>query len=352
MDVEFLIVGHGLSGGFLSYALKKANRSFLVIDEERPFSASRVASGIINPVTGRRIVKTWMIEALLPFAKEAYREAGSTFGINCIEEKNILDFFPTLQMQAAFQKRFEEGGEYLKMPVPGDNWRLLINHAFGYGEIDPCYLIDVSLLLAAMRKALMSENLLVEECFEYRSLELNKQKIKYKEIHADKIIFCDGTGSHENPYFKHLPFAPNKGELLIAEIPGLPRNFIIKYGMMIVPWKDDLFWIGASNEWKFQDEQPTVAFRERTTAQLQRMLKMPFKIMDHLAALRPATLERRPFLGFHPLHPQVGIFNGMGTKGCSLAPYFARHLVSHLLQDEPLLPEVDISRFRSILTRS
>jgi hypothetical protein len=40
----------------------------IVIDESNPFTATKAASGVINPVTGRRIVRTWRIEELLPFA--------------------------------------------------------------------------------------------------------------------------------------------------------------------------------------------------------------------------------------------------------------------------------------------
>ncbi len=74
--------------------------------------------------------------------------------------------------------------------------------------------------------------------------------------------------------------------------------------------------------------------------------------MDHWAAIRPATLERRPFIGFHPRHPQIAIFNGMGTKGCSLAPYFAKQLVDHLTNKNELSPEVNVDRFRKVLLRS
>jgi glycine/D-amino acid oxidase-like deaminating enzyme len=56
-------------------------------------------------------------------------------------------------------------------------------------------------------------------------------------------------------------------------------------------------------------------------------------------------LERRPFVGLHPQNPRLGILNGMGTKGCSLAPYFARQLVRHLLYKEPIHPEASVSRF-------
>ena len=78
---------------------------------------------------------------------------------------------------------------------------------------------------------------------------------------------------------------------------------------------------------------------------------MPFKIIDHLASVRPATLERKPFVGIHPLQDKIGILNGMGTKGCSLAPFFARQLVNHLLNNEPIMADANVQRFKKTLSR-
>jgi len=81
-------------------------------------------------------------------------------------------------------------------------------------------------------------------------------------------------------------------------------------------------------------------------------LKLPFTIIDHRAAVRPATLERRPFVGFHPQYNSVGIFNGMGTKGCSLAPFFANQLVQHIIHRTPIHSEADVKRFQRVLSRN
>jgi hypothetical protein len=56
-------------------------------------------------------------------------------------------------------------------------------------------------------------------------------------------------------------------------------------------------------------------------------------------------------VGLHPVHTNIGILNGMGTKGCSLAPYFARQLVEHLLYQHSITGEADIKRFSRILSR-
>jgi glycine/D-amino acid oxidase-like deaminating enzyme len=139
---------------------------------------------------------------------------------------------------------------------------------------------------------------------------------------------------------------------LLLEIPDLPKDRIYKKGMMLVALATPgLWWIGSNYAWEFDNPDPTNEFREKTSRQLNEWLKMPFKIIDHLSGIRPATLERRPFVGTHPLYPNIGILNGMGTKGCSLAPFFAEQLVNHLLHNKPIIPEADIKRFAKTLSR-
>ena len=92
-------------------------------------------------------------------------------------------------------------------------------------------------------------------------------------------------------------------------------------------------------------------FRKYAEDWLNNNLKLQYSILDHFASVRPATLERRPFVGFHPLHPKMGILNGLGTKGCSLAPYFGKQLVDKIKDEGNINPLADINRFGRILTR-
>jgi len=353
MQTDVLIIGQGICGTFLSRELERAGLSYVVIDEERSLTASRAAAGLINPVTGRRLVKTWMIDELLPFAQEAYRQAGEELGVSFLQPARVVDFFPTPQMRLAFLKRVEESGEYVGLPEDEGDWRDRFSYDFGYGWISPCYLVDMQGLLAAERRRMAETGMLRAERFEHEELLVGPVGVRYRDIEARWAIFCDGIESSQNAYFSRLPFAPNKGEVLVVEIPGLalPDAVVFKKGMSLVPWKDGLFWVGSSYEWSFADAGPTAAFRERTEAILREWLRVPFRVVEHIAALRPATLERRPFVGFHPLYPAVGILNGMGTKGCSLAPYFARQLVQQMVSGVGIQADADILRFRKALGR-
>src|SRR6187401_67879 len=351
MVVDYLIIGQGISGTWLSYYLQKANKSFIIIGKDQPNSASRVAAGIINPVTGRRIVKTWMIDELLSFLVPTYEELGNELNVKSIEKKSLIDFHPTPQMKIAFDERIKENADVLFHPKDQGQYQNIFNYDLGFGEVDPCYVVNLIEILPAWRKKLLSNNQLLKEDFEITELKQTYAEINYKNIKAEKIIFCDGIHSSQNSFFKNLPFALNKGEALFIEAPGIPSTHIFKKGMMLTSIQKDLFWLGSNYLWEFSDDQPTEQFRKQTELLLRSWLKVPFKIVDHKASVRPANIERRPFVGFHPTYKNVGLLNGLGTKGCSLAPYFARQLTDHLIYKKEILPEADIKRFSKILTR-
>ena len=353
MQIDYLIVGQGISGTWLSYYLQNEGKSFLVIDNDNKISPSRVSAGIINPVTGRRHVEVWMAKEILPFAYKAYQQIGHELKITAISQRNIIDFFPSPQMRVSFMQRVDEKAEYVSACKEHNNFTSHFKYDFGCGEIKPVYTAHLETLLPAWRQQLKDKNLLLDEEFDSNELQIKKGGIQYNTITASKIIFCDGNSSAANRYFSLLPFAPNKGEILIADIPDLPAANIYKKGMMMVPLAvPGQWWVGSNYAWKYDNAEPTTEFREKTELLLKEWLKVPFTIKEHLCSIRPATLERRPFVGIHPQNPGIGILNGMGTKGCSLAPYFAKQLVDNLVRNKPINPEASVERFSKILSRN
>ena len=351
MDVDYLIIGQGISGTLLSRNLIKEGRTVLVIDDGHPFSSSMVAGGIINPVTGMRMVRTWLIDELLPLAWKTYKELEQELNIPLIRECNILEFHANQEMSRMFADKMREEEKYLH-DVPGINvWEKYFRFNYGIGEVAPCLLLDINAMLNGWRKRLKEMDAVVEEKFSWEHCVVKDNRVVYKNITAQKIICCEGAGGTDSPYFNRLPWSKDKGEAIIASIPGLPRTHIYKQVIGIVPWKEDLFWIGATHDWKFTDLNITAAFRKSVTDQLDYWLKLPYTIVDHIAAQRPSNVERRPFVGLHPVHRAVGILNGMGGKGVSTAPYFAGQLAMHLVNGAPILPEADVNRFRRVLSR-
>ncbi len=348
--VDYLIIGQGLVGTWLSYYVLKAGKTCMVVNDSHTAAASQVASGVINPVTGRRIVQTWMIDTFLPFALKAYTDLGAQLNTTIVKEAPVFLIHPSLQMQESFEYRYEHENVYLQKNNASD-FDACMHTPFGTGQINQTIWIDLNLMIAGWREQLINNTQYIDAKFDIVDAQITNEGVTWNGIQANRILFCDGIASMENPYFKMLPFAPNKGEALIVEIKDLPNQAIYKNNMTIVPWKDQLFWVGSNYEWEFTDSKPSIDFRNKMEMALRQLLKIPFNVVDHIAGIRPANQERRPFVGLHPSYPAIGICNGMGTKGCSLAPYFAHQLIAHCEQGSPIHPEASLERFEQILKK-
>ncbi len=350
-EVGYLIIGQGISGTLLSYYLQQQGASILVVDDGNPSSASRVASGVINPVTGKRLVQTWMIDQLLPHAQHTYGMLGELLNSTIYKPCSILDFPLTSEHATTFAERQQAESRYLQNRANTTSLAEYFRFNYGVGQVHPALLVDINTLLTEWRKRLAATRSLLQDRFSWSDCTVTPDYVTYKNITAQKIILCDGAVCEDDPYFRMLPWSKDKGEALIVSIPGLPADNIYKQGISIVPWRDDLFWVGATHDWKFTDMTPTAAFRKQTEEHLDYWLKLPYIVVDHIVAQRPTNLDRKPFVGIHPLHPNIGIFNGMGTKGCSVAPYFALQFAQHLTKGTTLESAVDVKRFTKILSR-
>ena len=346
--VDYIIVGQGLVGTWMSYYAKAFGKNFIIINDPQTPSATSVASGVINPVTGRRIVHTWMINVLLPYALQAYTELGNQLNKTIIKKAPVVLLHPSLQMKESFEYRLNHDNVYLS-PNNNTDWEAFFKTPFGTGQIDSSFWIDLNTMLSSWRIQLKKSGNFIETYFDIEDLIVYKDHVTWKEYTASYIIFCDGNNSMQNKYFNKLPFAPNKGEALIVEIKGLPKEKIYKQSISIVPWKEDLFWIGSNYEWAFKDLSPSETFKEKMIQSLDNFLKVPYTIVDHITGIRPANTERRPFVGVHTSFPSLAICNGMGTKGCSLAPYFSKQLIEYIENGKAIDAEADINRFESIL---
>lgn len=345
---DFIVVGQGIAGTILAWFLHKAGKKVLVIDEYRTHSSSLIAAGVTNPVTGRRLVKTWLADKLIPFAALTYNELETLTGKRFYEPLRIVRLFNSIKEQNDWSARcaMPEYTPYL------DNAHLTrldenyVINPFGGFDIEGGSKLDMEAFLTAMRGVLRANESVWEERFLFHDLTVTDEEVTYRGVKAGMVIFADGAQATQNPFFSFLPFQPAKGERLLIEIENFPYPFMLKSDVLLVPnGAPHQYYVGATHENHFENEQPTEKGLEELTQGLGNLLKCPYRIVDHAGAIRPAVKGRRPLIGVHPQYKRVGLFNGMGTKGVSLAPYFAQNFTAHLLQNETLVPEVDIKRF-------
>ena len=341
MNVEVIIVGQGIAGTAIAQQLLQKSISFIVIDRIEKSSASLVASGLINPITGRNFVKSWMVDDLIPEAITFYHGISNLIGQDIIGKHKIVRALHSVQEENQWYGRLgqEDYQKYILPEYDGPNYENYMSESFSYGEIKESFNIDSESLIVGFRKKLKELDLIIEEEFDYSHVQIS-DLIQYKHITAHRIIFAEGWKGASNPFFSHYPFRPAQGEVLICRIPDFPISHILKYHKFIVPLYDDIFWVGSTYQWNISDENERALKKKELVDFLETYLKCPYEILEYKSGIRPATKFRKPFVGTHPNHPNIHILNGLGTKGFSLAPYWSKYLVDHIYEGKQIHPEL------------
>ncbi len=345
MALPYLIVGQGLAGTLLALELESRGVTVQLIDQAHAGAASKVAAGLINPITGKRIVKSWLIDELLPKAITTYGHLQKELGLSLVEPYNIVKFLHQQAEENDWHNRtsVEDLRAYVA-PEETNVWLELAAKPFSMGEITQSYRINIAALIDTYQKRQLENGTLILDRFDYGDIEQDSHHIYYQQRQYAGIIFCEGAQMQHNPYFNYLPLKPSKGEALIVKYEAdYPK--ILKNKTALIPLGSQQYWIGGTNAWEYADDKPTPDRGTEMLDEWQSILPQPIQLLQHLAAIRPATKDRAPFLGVHPKYDKLFIFNGFGTKATVLCPYFATQFADFLLERGGLLPAVDIKRF-------
>lgn len=346
--LKFLIIGQGLAGSVLGLTLLKRGHEILVVDQNEAITSSKVAAGLFNPITGMNRSKTWKAEELFPFLKRFYNELQQLIGGTFYKELPIYMPFTTLESQNEWVAKSVEPYWAQWMQIcdnPTDaNFSTYVKNPYGGMETLQSGWVDTQILLERAAEYLQSINALKISKFELKDIEW-QERIVYQGESFDKLIFCNGLLAAKDPLFSWLNHAHVKGDLFELQIPDMPDTHIINKNGFILPLPNGNFRMGSTYNNFFEDPVSITSegFNE-LHQKLEGILDTKFNIVKHYTATRPATKDRRPLLGVHPKYKQVCIFNGLGTKGVSLAPYLAEHLAMHLEGTIPLFEEVNIER--------
>lgn len=348
--VDYLIIGQGIAGSLLAYKLLKANKTVLVLNNENLPTSSQVAGGIFNPITGKNLDKTWLADKIFPYLKSFYRSLESEFNTRFYHETNLYRPFANEQQRKHFLRLTDEYdlGNYIKIIEPNSSKYQQISNELGGLYTSSAGWVNVPKMLDHLRSFFIQNDAYRAEIFDYSALEITEDGVSYKQIKAKKIIFCDGFYASQNPFFSWIPFNPAKGETLLADVDGYHISQIINQGFWIIPLEDGKCRFGSTYIWDKLDWDSTESGKELITSKISKFLNISYEITAQEAGIRPTTKDRRPFLGNHPLHKNVYIFNGLGTKGVSLAPYFSEEMLGLLENNKVLMSEANIERFYSL----
>ncbi|GMQ30533.1 FAD-binding oxidoreductase [Algoriphagus confluentis] len=344
MEIDFLIIGQGLAGSAMAYRLLLAGKKVIVIDQPKNNQSSRIAAGLYNPVTGKKMVKSWMAEHLFPEIVPFYRELELVIGKKFLHEFPIYRPFLTIEEQNEWMGHSSDPMVDLFLErIPTCSQSSELRDSYGGVLLKKSGWLDIPVYLDGFA-GFLGERLILD-WFEEKELVKTKKGWEYKGILTQSLIYCGGLGELKSRFFGVLPFAPVKGEILEV-FQDFDPGWIVNRGVFRVPLGKGLFRVGSTYTWHDLDQGPTDTAKNELLEKLEKLVKPAVKgVKSHRSGIRPATKDRKPFLGKHPGEDGVYIFNGFGAKGVSLIPYFSQMMTAYLLQNQPLLAEVDIKRY-------
>jgi len=345
-EIDTLIIGQGLAGSILAWKLMQQSQSVLVINQEDSPSASRVAAGLFNPVTGRRFVLQSQAEQIIPAARKFYSQLEQHFEQQFFFEKPMLRIIKNEKELAGIQKRKADPAYAAYLGEIGNH--TLINAPLGILEQHQTGYLDTNALLDCLKAYYLMQNSYTTTHLDYSDIELTSTGIHWNGIDAKRMIFCEGFMGRYNPWFNWLPFQPAKGEILTLKSESALPDQIINGGRWLLPLHQGTYKTGATYDHNLSAIAPTGKAKVELIEAMQQLLvdRPEYEVVDQKCGVRPNTLDKNPFIGIHHDHPQLGIFNGFGSKGSMLIPHYSGKFANHLTGDSEIPAEADIMRIK------
>lgn len=355
MTADYLIVGQGIAGSILAWTLSQRGHDVLVVNDPTLPSASKVSGGIFNPLTGKKLARTWKADDLFPFAHKFYTDMQEQLGGKFLHDCDVYRPYRSIEEQNSYLAQTADPNiaKYVADRAEDAKFSPFIENPYGGLQITKSGWVDCNQMLQKIEAYFVAKNQYLHERIEYEKIDIQKDGIKYKNYEIKKILFCEGYEALQNPFFNWLPFNPVKGQSLIAFIEDYSLPEIINQGAFVLPMDEKgKCRLGATYSWHDINWETTKDGREYLEGKIKVFLKAPYQILEQQAGIRPSTKDRRPFVGIHPEYSSLGIFNGLGTKGVSLAPYFAEQFAKFLETGEEIDQEANIERIFSLYFRS
>jgi glycine/D-amino acid oxidase-like deaminating enzyme len=343
LKVDCLISGGGIAGITLALECIQMGKTVCLIDSNVFNGASKTAAGLINPIVPKRVIPGWLAEDIYPAILPYYRKLETLLDAEFYHAYPLVQIHKTAEEQRIWQRQSLKPDLQMFLQVGKDALPIQIQVPYGYSQILHTGRLDTLKYLEAGRHYIQGHGAFLQEEFEYGQLSHSQGQWHYKEIESEVVVFCEGTGIQQNPYFSWIPVKGTAGDIVSVRFAGLPDNMIYKQKHWLVPDCKGSFYAGSN----FIHE-PALSQVTDDVQEILEHLKTwsgEVHLQDSKRAQRPVISDRRPILGEHPTHKGLFVFNGLGTKGCSLVTRFAPEMAMHIWHKAPVHKEVNSDRF-------
>lgn len=281
-----------------------------------PAASSLLASGIYNPIVLKRMKLVWRWKEALDELEALYGWVEDTYGSSLLEPEQVYQRLDNAQKLNEW--------EGLRADAP---WSELLGSPMRW---------NVQWVAPVLRSGWVRVPRLLE--FSQTLMKSVTEEPVLARVH------CHGWAQGvRRDGLSERSFNPVKGEVLRVLLPGYEAPGIVHGPVFILPLGAGLYQVGATYQWDALDEVPTAKGSDELIRGLRSLWDGPFELVEHRAAVRPATADRRPLVG--AVGPGEWVLNGLGSRGILLAPLLAAELLDQILGVGAPLSETDPSRF-------
>ncbi len=340
-NVQVIIVGQGFAGTAVAWTLASRGIDFVIVDSGNTQTSSRIAAGLVTPITGMRAVKTWEWDKAWNRAQCFYPEIERRTNTQFWNVQSSLRLFDSEEERTRIVSRWPNYPELVSCYKQGSLDQKTFDQSYGGMTMNVAARLDGLTYLEASREAFLQRNAYHHRSLDLKNdIEIDKESIAIPalNIRARKLLFCQGYSSESNPWFSNLPLVPAQGDILTVDIPNFFEARTIHRKIWITPLRNNptedptsRYLIGSTYRWHPLDGLPSLVAKEEILSKLSSCLNCSYEVVDHRSAVRPTSYDQKPLMGSSLIDPRVWILNGLGAKGTLMAPWCAEQLVDALL---------------------
>lgn len=340
---RWLVVGGGLAGTLVAESLWHSGEEVVQRDHGGA-AASRVAAGMFNPVSFRRVVEVWDANEHLHMAQSTFQRFEALLGEKYWHEVPVVRVFPNQSYADVWDERIASNhpvSKWIERYTPDSD----VHAPHGAGRVTGSGWCDVKELLNGWKAWAQSSS---------ERLEWEQDSWEWQEglpAGFDGVVDARGVGAVKDLAQWGIQVNPNHGEVLTLN-PGVwDKEFTLNVNKWLLPQPDGSAKLGATYAWNVVNDEIKSTSQVELLAAFNQALPGILSSTDvrkHEAGLRPASPDRRPMVG--PLSrrfPWYSILNGLGTRGVLVGPKAADELVRKLLTDREPRDLTNPQRFRS-----
>lgn len=340
--LDCVIVGQGLAGSWMATVLAGRGWKLRVYDDGSQSAASRVASGMMTPLTGKRLVPTWRLDPLLDLAKAAYAEQERELGCALIDDRPSLRVFSSEDQAQRWDKRANEPA---LLPYLGERYAAGarvhgIELPFGGCTLLQGARVDVRAWVQKVRDKLAAQGAYVQRRVDLEAVVKDGEHWVVEGERCRRVVFCLGYQAMQHQLTRRLPFKPARGDLIEVTAPALSASVHLQAGVSLTALGSGKALVGGNYDWRDIHGGPSQGHAQTLLTKVQEIIGQPLSVVGHRCGVRPIVEGRVPVLGEIEGHSGAYLLNGLASKGTMWAPWMARHLCDVMEGTQPVDPEL------------